>query len=364
MKDSKRSDIMTRDPAGTAQPRIDLYSDTITRPTIAMRHTMADADVGNEQAGEDPTVNRLCEMTADLLGKEAAVFLPSGTMCNQIAYRVWCNRGEEILLDISSHAMHFEVGGIAALAGAMTQTINGTRGLFTAEQVAERIRAPHGHHTQRTALISVENTANMGGGTVWPLEQLRGVAKVARADGIPVHMDGARLLNAVVATGITAEKYAAEADRVWIDLSKGLGCPVGAVLAGSTAFINRVWPFKHMYGGAMRQAGIIAAAGVHALEHHVERLAEDHTNARRLAQGLAEIEGISVNPNEIDTNIVFFDVAGLNVSATTFAERMIAKNAIRVGPMGSTLIRAVTHLDISAYDIEETIDAARTVMAK
>ena len=347
-----------------ATPRVDFYSDTVTRPTQAMRQAMAEAEVGNEQAGEDPTVNRLCEMTAELLGKEAAVFLPSGTMCNQISYRVWCNRGDEILLEKSSHALHFEVGGIAALAGAMTQAINGNRGLFTGDQVAQRIRDPHGHHTQRTALISVENTANMGGGTVWPIEQLRGVRAAAQAKGIPVHMDGARLPNAVVASGTAAADFAVQADSVWIDLSKGLGCPVGAVLAGTRKFIEKVWPFKHMYGGAMRQAGIIAAAGVYALEHHVDRLADDHANARRLAQGLATIEGISVNPNEVDTNMVFFDVAGLGTSAAAFAGRMLSEYGIRVGPMGPTLIRAVTHLDVDTSAVDEAIAAARDLAAR
>ena len=355
---------MASNPDHPAAPRIDFYSDTITRPTQAMRQAMAEAEVGNEQAGEDPTVNRLCEMTADLLGKEAAVFLPSGTMCNQISYRVWCNRGDEILLEKSSHALHFEVGGIAALAGAMTQAIDGNRGLFTGDQVAKRIRDPHGHHTQRTALISVENTANMGGGTVWPIEQLRGVRAAAQAKGIPVHMDGARLPNAVVASGTAAADFAVQADSVWIDLSKGLGCPVGAVLAGTRKFIEKVWPFKHMYGGAMRQAGIIAAAGVYALEHHVDRLADDHANARRLAQGLATIEGISVNPNEVDTNMVFFDVAGLGTSAAAFAGRMLSEYGIRVGPMGPTLIRAVTHLDVDTSAVDEAIAAARELAAR
>ena len=343
---------------------IDLYSDTQSKPTLEMRKAMAEAEVGDEQQGTDPTVTKLCEMTAELLGMEEAIFLPSGTMCNQISYRVWCNRGDEILLEKSSHALHFEVGGIAALAGAMTQAIDGNRGLFTGDQVAKRIRDPHGHHTQRTALISVENTANMGGGTVWPIEQLRGVRAAAQAKGIPVHMDGARLPNAVVASGTAAADFAVQADSVWIDLSKGLGCPVGAVLAGTRKFIEKVWPFKHMYGGAMRQAGIIAAAGVYALEHHVDRLADDHANARRLAQGLATIEGISVNPNEVDTNMVFFDVAGLGTSAAAFASRMLSEYGIRVGPMGPTLIRAVTHLDVDTSAVDEAIAAARDLAAR
>jgi len=229
--------------------------------------------------------------------------------------------------------------------------------------VRDGIRAAHGHHTQRTALVSVENTANMGGGTVWPIDQLREVSAAAREAGVPVHMDGARLPNAVVASGTAAAEYAAEVDSVWIDLSKGLGCPVGAVLAGTEAFIDKVWDFKHMYGGAMRQAGIIAAAGVYAFEHNVDRLAEDHANARRLAQGLAEIDGVAVNANEIDTNMVFFDVAGLGVSAADFAARMAAEYDIRIGAMGPHLIRAVTHLDVDAAAVEETISAAKTIAA-
>jgi threonine aldolase len=352
---------MAGNPAAGTPPRIDLYSDTVTRPTPAMRKAIAEAEVGNEQAHEDPTVNRLCDMVRDLLGKPAAVFMPSGTMCNQIAYRIWCRPGDEVLLDRSSHALHFEYGGMAANAGAMTRTIDGTRGTFTAAQAGPLIRGGDRKHTQRTAVISVENTANMGGGTVWPLAQLQDLSALARKRGVAMHMDGARLLNAVVASGTPAGDYAATCESVWVDLSKGLGCPVGAVLAGPEDFIEQAWGYKHMYGGAMRQAGIIAAAGVYALEHHVDRLAEDHENARRLAAGLAEVKGIAVNPNEIDTNMVFFDVAGLGVTARDFANRLRADHGIRIGPQGDSLLRAVTHLDVSRAQIDETIQAVKAM---
>lgn len=347
--------------AGT-RPEVDLYSDTVSRPTPAMRRAMAEADVGNEQAGEDPTVNRLCEMAAELLGKQAAVFLPSGTMCNEIAYRVWVDHGEEIVLDASSHALHFEVGGPAALAGAMCRTVEGRRGMFTAEQLEGAIRGRGGRHGQRQRLVSIENTANLGGGAVWPLAQVEAVAETARRHGLRVHMDGARLLNAVVASGTSAAAYAAPCDSVWIDLSKGLGCPVGAVLAGSADFIEEAWRFKHQFGGAMRQAGIIAAAGVYALEHHIERMAEDHANARRLAAGLAGIAGLAVNANEIDTNMVYFDVVRPNIDAATLSARLLDEHGVRIGAMGERRMRAVTHLDVAASGIDAAIAAVRSVM--
>ena len=346
----------------TASPRIDLYSDTVTRPTPGMRKAISEAEVGNEQAREDPTVNKLCEMVAELLGKEAAIFLPSGTMCNEIAYRVWVDHGEEIVLEENSHALHYETGGPAALSGAMCRTIRGKRGMFTGAELEAVIRVPQGWHGQRQRLVSIENTANLGGGAIWPLEQIEDVAGVARKHGLKLHLDGARLLNAVVASGIPASAYAAPADSAWIDLSKGLGCPVGGVLAGSKEFIEQAWRFKHQFGGAMRQAGIIAAAGVYALENHVERMAEDHANARLLAEGLAGIKGIGINPNEIDTNMVYFTVGGTGLSEQEFARRLRTDHGVRIGPQGKDLMRAVTHLDVSRADIEEAIRACAAVV--
>ncbi|MEQ8396251.1 GntG family PLP-dependent aldolase [Thalassobaculum sp.] len=343
------------------RPKVDLYSDTVTRPTAGMRKAIAEAEVGNEQAHEDPTVNRLQDMVAELLGKEAAVFLPSGTMCNEIAYRVWCDRGDEIILDETGHALHFEAGGPAALAGAMTRTVRGVRGIFTGADVDAAIR-PKNRHAPRQKLISIENTANLGGGAVWPLETVKGVAAAARRHGLKLHMDGARLLNGVVASGISADTFAADCDSVWIDLSKGLGCPVGGVLAGSAEFIEEAWRFKHQFGGAMRQAGIVAAAGVYALEHHVERMADDHARARRFAEGIAGVKGVQVSANEIDTNMVYFQVGDTGIEAPAFSKRLMAKHGVRISAIDGRL-RAVTHLDVDDGDIETAIAAVRAVAA-
>lgn len=345
-------------------PAVDLYSDTVSRPTEGMRRAMAEAEVGNEQAMEDPTVNRLCARVAELLGKEAAVFLPSGTMCNEIAYRVWVDHGEEIILEESAHALHFEAGGPAALAGAMCRTLRGRRGIFNGADLEAVIRTRGGKHGQRQRLVNVENTANLGGGAVWPLEMVAEVADCARDHGLKLHMDGARLLNAVVASGTPASAYGALCDSVWIDLSKGLGCPVGGVLAGSAEFIDRSWLFKHQFGGAMRQAGIIAAAGVYALDHHVDRLADDHALARTLAEGIAGIAGLSVELDEIETNMVYFDVTTPAFDAAELSARLMREHRVRIGAMGPRRMRAVTHIDIGRSDIDAAVTALRTVMAE
>jgi threonine aldolase len=254
--------------------RIDLYSDTQTRPSDAMRRAMAEAPVGDEQRGEDPTVNRLCIMVAELLGKEAAMFLPSGTMCNEIAILVHCRPGDEIIADGTAHIIIAEGGGPAAFAGAMLRTLDGVRGIYQPAQVEAAIR-DDGRYSPNSRMVVVEQTSNFGGGTIWPLATIEAVGEATRRHGLAYHMDGARLFNAVVSSGVTALDYAAPFDSLWVDLSKGLGCPVGAVLAGSKAFIDKAWRWKQRMGGAMRQAGIIAAAGVYALEHNVERLADD-----------------------------------------------------------------------------------------
>lgn len=347
-------------PAAIVRPKVDLYSDTVTRPTAGMRKAIAEAEVGNEQAHEDPTVNRLQDMVAELLGKEAALFLPSGTMCNEIAYRVWCGHGDEIILDETGHALHFEVGGPGALAGAMTRPLRGVRGIFTGADVEAVIR-PKSRHAPRQKLVSVENTANLGGGAIWPLETLRGVAEAARRNGLKLHMDGARLLNAVVGSGIPAATFAADCDSVWIDLSKGLGCPIGGVLAGGADFIEEAWRFKHQFGGAMRQAGIVAAAGVYALEHHVDRMADDHARARRFAEGIASVPGVRVATNEIDTNMVYFQVDGTGQEAAAFSKRLMAEHGIRIGAIDRTQLRAVTHLDVDDTGIEAAVAAVRAV---
>ena len=326
-----------------------------------MRCAMAEAEVGDEQRGEDPTVNRLTQKVSKLLGKEAAVFLPSGTMCNEIAYRIHCESGDEIILDKTSHALHFETGAPAALAGAMTCTVDGTRGIFTGEQVEAAIRPPSRHHP-RSRLLSVENTSNLGGGAVWPIERIREVTAVASDHGLATHMDGARLLNAVVASGASAGDYAAPFDSVWIDLSKGLGAPVGAVLAGSNEFIDRAWRFKHQFGGAMRQAGIIAAAGVYALDNHVDRLADDHANARRFAQALAQIPGIGIDPDEVETNMVYFEIRASGLDAKQVARRLLARG-VRIGALARYRMRAVTHLDVDRAGVKEAAGVLSEVMS-
>ncbi len=338
---------------------VDLYSDTVTRPTAEMRRFMCDAEVGDEQKYEDPTVNLLQEMVADLLGKEAAVFLPSGTMCNEIALRVHCRPGDEMLAHRTAHPIHFETGGPGALAGVNIRPLDGARGQFDEAALEEGIR-PDFRHFPRSRLVWVEQTSNLGGGSIWPLARVRGVTEVARRHRLATHLDGARLMNAVVASGVAAREWAGLFDSAWIDFTKGLGAPVGAALAGSRDFIAEAWRLKQQMGGAMRQAGIIAAGGVYALRHNVKRLAEDHANARRLAEGLAALPGVTLDPATVETNLVFFELTG-PVDAPTLVDRLLT-HGIRMGAMGPRTVRAVTHLDVSATQIERTLDAARAVL--
>jgi threonine aldolase len=330
---------------------INLYSDTQTRPTAAMRRAMAEAEVGDEQQGLDPTVNRLCGQVAQILGKEAAVFLPSGTMCNAISILVHCRAGDEIYADHTAHIIHFEAGEAAALAGAAIHPLDGERGIYTAEILRAALR-DESRYGPRPRLVEIEQTSNLGGGAVWPLGGIQEVAEVARSRGLALHMDGARLLNAVVASGVRAEQFAEPFDSVWIDLSKGLGCPVGAVLAGPRGFIEEAWRWKQRLGGAMRQAGILAAAGLYALEHHVDRLAEDHENARRFGEMVSRCEGVEVVHGMVETNIVFVDVSGAGVDAYDVSDNLEARG-INVGAFDGATLRAVTHLDVSSAQAEE-----------
>ena len=334
---------------------IDLFSDTRTQPSPGMRRFMAEADVGDEQADLDPTVTELCERVADLLGKERAVYLPSGTMCNEIAYRVHCRPGEEIILDRTAHGIIAEGGGPAALALAMLYPLDSERGQFSPEQVQAAIRSGS-RYEPRSRLISIEQTSNWGGGSVWPLETIQAIGEIADANGLAMHMDGARLMNAVVESGIEARAFAEPFDSLWLDFSKGLGAPVGAVLAGSDEFIHEAWRLKQQMGGAMRQAGIIAAACLYALDHNVERLRDDHANARRLAAGLAELDGIRLDPGLIETNIVFFDLDPDAPTARSIAARLLERG-VRIGAMGERRMRAVTHLDIDETAIDDALGA-------
>jgi threonine aldolase len=338
--------------------RVDLFSDTVTRPTAPMRRFMCEAEVGDEQQREDPTVNLLQDMVADLLGKEAALFLPSGTMCNQIAFSVHCRAGDEILLQEFAHPLLYEAGGAAALVGAVFRPLSSPDGLFTAQQVREAIRPPD-RYLPRTRAVSVEQTSNVIGGVCWPIKRIQEVCAAAHAGGLVAHMDGARLFNAVVASGTQARVFAAPFDSAWIDLSKGLGAPVGAVLAGTGDFIEEAWLYKQRLGGAMRQAGIIAAGGIYALQHHVDRLAEDHERARRLAYGLAELPGVKLNPERVQTNIVIFDVGATGLTGEGFAARTLASHSVRFSVLGPTTVRAVTHMDIPADGIDRALEAAR-----
>jgi threonine aldolase len=342
--------------------RIDLFSDTMTKPTAEMRRFMCNAEVGDEQKGEDPTVNLLQDMVAELLGKQAALFLPSGTMCNQIAFLIHCRPGDEILLDRTAHPLNSEGGGPAALARAMVMPLQGVRGVFTADQVKAAIR-PITRYQPKTRVVSVEQTSNMGGGTVWPLHTVRQVCELARQNHLLTHMDGARLLNAVVASGIPAKEFAAGFDSVWIDFSKGLGAPVGAALAGSQEFILEAWQWKQRLGGAMRQAGIIAAAGVFALQHHVNRLAADHENAKLLARGLAELRGIGLNPDEVETNIVILDISKTGRTSREIADELLT-HGLRMSVVNPTRLRAVAHLDISKRDVEEALQIMKRVVER
>lgn len=341
--------------------RVELRSDTKTRPSEGMRRAMAEAEVGDEQSGEDPTVNALCERVAGLLGKEAAVFLPSGTMCNAIAVAVHCRPGDEIIADASSHLFNTEAAGAAALAGAQIRPVQGDRGRFTADDVQAALRGPK-RNAPRSRLVAVEQTSNRGGGAVWELAALEAIGEVARASGLSVHMDGARLLNAVVASGVSAAAFAKPCDSVWLDLSKGLGCPVGGVLAGSKPFVEEAWRWKHRLGGAMRQAGIIAAAGLYALDHHVERLADDHANARLLAEELRALRGVVLDPPEPETNLVFFDIRDVGITAPDLSRRLRAEG-IAIGAESETRLRAVTHLDVGASGIGVAVEAVERILS-
>lgn len=339
---------------------IDLISDTATRPSLHMRQAMAQAEVGDEQRGEDPTVNALNERVADLLGKEAAMFLPSGTMCNQIAIATHCRPGDEIIAAEDSHILSSEGAGAAVFAGCFIRTIPCDRGVFANQDVEQAVRSGK-VKAPRSRLLSIEQTNNRGGGSIWSIDEIRSVAETGHTHGLAVHMDGARLMNAAVASGVAARELASSCDSVWLDLSKGLGCPIGGVLAGSKSFIEEANVWKHRFGGAMRQAGIVAAAGLYALDHNIERLAEDHENARIFANCIAGIAGISLVPPE--TNLVFFDLAGTRLTASDLADALM-RDGIRIGVESQSRLRAVTHLDVSAEEVREAAGKIVDVLSR
>ena len=334
------------------------YSDTQTRPTAAMRRAMSEAEVGDEQSFADPTVLALCERVADLLGQEEAVFLPSGTMCNAIAFRLHIGAGgDEVVLHRTSHPIIAEAGGPAAISGAVLCPVDGPGGMFDAATLRGVLRPAGDRYAPRSRLVSLEQTTNIAGGRVWPPAQMRSVLEVARSAGMRAHLDGARLLNAVVASGVPAADHARGFDTAWLDFTKGLGAPVGAVLAASRELIDEAWRYKQMMGGAMRQAGVLAAAALHALDHHVERLATDHANARRLAAGLAEIDGVRIDPDLVETNIVIFEVADASEVCGRLWER-----GVQLTPLDAQRLRAVTHLEVDDTGIEHALEEVRQVL--
>ena len=332
---------------------IDLRSDTVTRPTAAMRQAMATAEVGDDVYGEDPTVNRLQAVAAQRLGKAAAILVPSGTMANQAAIRALTSHGDVVLAGEGAHVLRYEAGAAAAVSGVQIKTI-GHGGLFDGDDVRAGIH-PADHHYAPVTLVAMENTHNGAGGRVFPLEQLLHAAHAARERALRLHLDGARLFNAVVATGVPPARWAEPFDTVSFCLSKGLGAPAGSLVCGSEEVIDRLHRVRKMLGGGMRQAGILAAAGLYALDHHVDRLAEDHANARRLAAGLTEL-GLSVAP-EPETNMVLFSVD----HAAEFIRELYARD-LRINPVSAHQFRAVTHLDVTAADIDEALQRVRDAL--
>jgi threonine aldolase len=337
---------------------VNLYSDTQTQPSAGMRQAMANAEVGDEQRGQDPTVLALQDEVAALLGKEAAVFLPSGSMCNQIAVRLHIRPlGDEMYLHRLAHPITAEAGGAAAISGAMVMPLEGEGGMFSAATLRAHMRDPSDRHEPRSRLVTIEQTTNLGGGRVWPRERIDEVLGVAKEFGLRTHLDGARLLNATVASGESAAAYAAGFETAWIDFSKGLGAPVGACLAGSDESVTEAWRYKQMLGGSMRQAGIVAAGARYGLQHNVERLADDHANAKFLAEGLAEIDGVEIDPATVETNIVIFDVA----DAADLHDKLLVAG-VEISLLEGR-VRMVTHLDVDRAGIEKALAAVTDALS-
>ncbi len=344
-------------PPGTA----DFFSDTKSLPSPQMREAAMDAPIGDEQKGEDPTTTRLLERAAELLGKEDALFMPSATMANEIAVAVHCRPGDEMICERASHLVNFEAGGPGMLAGVQTHMVDGNNGMFGPEQVTAALRPKGNLYIPETSLVVVEQTANFGGGAIWPLKQLREVAGVAAEAGVATHMDGARIMNAVVKTGISAEDYAQGYDSVTICFTKGLGCPFGALLVGSEEFIQRAWRLRQLLGGGLRQSGFMAALCLFALDHNVERLADDHRHAAQIASTLEDLPLVA-NVLPADTNIVIFDISPHGPTAAELANRLLLRGCL-VGAFGERRIRIVTHLGVDQEDTDRLCDELKTLLA-
>lgn len=338
---------------------IDLRSDTVTRPTPGMLAAMTAAAVGDDVFGEDPTVNELERRTAALFGKEAGLFVPSGTMSNQIAIRAHCRPQDEVLLEATSHIHIWEAGGPAALSGVTCRTIEGRNGRLAAEDFADKVR-PDDVHAVRTRLVCVENTHNRGGGTVYPRDAVDGISRWAREHGLATHLDGARIWNAVAATGVPAAEWGRMFDTVSVCFSKGLGAPVGSALLGPRDLIRDARRYRKLFGGGMRQAGYLAAACLYALDHHRDRLAEDHAHAQVIARAVRDVPGLRLTPPEVETNLVWFEVDQRLGAARAVADRLKGKGVL-VAALGKNVIRAVTHLDVSPEQCERAAAAIRSL---
>jgi len=338
---------------------LDFRSDTVTRPTAGMRAAMAAADVGDDVLGDDPTVLRLQARVAELLGKEAALFVPSGTMSNLVAVRLHCRPGDELICEAGCHIYVYEQGGYAQLSGVAARTVEGRYGVLELRQIENCLR-PENPHYVRTKLLCLENTHNRGGGRIQPYSTVEALCGWARCHGLARHLDGARLWNAAIATGIGLHRWAAHFDTVGVCFSKGLGAPVGSALCGPRDLIAEGIRHRKVLGGGMRQAGVLAAAALYALEHHVERLAEDHANAQRLAEGIRRIDPLRLEPETVDTNLVFFHVSDAWGSAAEFVDRLKQRGVLMLAT-GPATLRACTHLDVSEADVDRALRAIEEV---
>ena len=337
---------------------IDLRSDTVTRPTPEMRRAMAEAEVGDDVYGEDPTVNRLEERAAEIFGREAAIFVPTGTMGNQIAIKIHTHHGQEIICEERGHIFNYEMATLASFSGCLVRPIYGENGALSWAEIKKRI-APGMYYKAQTGLISLENTHNMAGGTVYRQDVADEICDRAHEAGLPVHLDGARVFNAATALGKPVAEITKKFDSVMFCLSKGLGAPVGSMLVGSKAFIEKARAYRKALGGGMRQAGVLAAAGLIALEKMPARLQEDHDNAQQLAQGLAKIGGIKIDPRKVMTNILVFNVTGTGMNTTEFARKLAERNVLAAG-IDPEHMRFVTHMDVSQEDCQRTLEAVKS----
>lgn len=340
-----------------SNPIIDLRSDTVTKPSAGMRAAMAAAEVGDDVFGEDPTINQLQKKVASLLGKEAALFVPSGTMGNQICVKVHTRPGDEVVAEKGCHVFNYETGAVAFLSGVQVHTIDGARGVFTTEQIKRVIR-PKAYYMPRTSLVCIENTHNRAGGTIFPLDVIKDIHTLCQSEGLRFHLDGARLWNASVETGISPHEYASHFDSVSVCLSKGLGAPVGSVIAGTQEFINEARRFRKIFGGGMRQAGVLAAAGIYALEHNIDRLKEDHASAGFLAGELSQVKGFEIDLDSVQTNIVIISLEKAGLVPEDVLARLKAKG-ILLTPGNYMGIRAVTHLDVSMEEVQQAASIIR-----